>query len=222
MREFCRQRVRAGVAGDERPRVDLRHVPEPLLVEVAEIDEDPELATARDQPPARVGQATARVGARRGAERNALGEPVRPAPDGTERPQPRLVPERERLELGVDRLRPLDVQDGRGRQRGIVVDGIQVRHGAGDRDLAGELERGQPARGTGRDAGGPAVIKRIGQRLAPQPVRIGLGVVAGKIAVGSIGEHREDRRPGRRPPASAGDRGGRPTCRRRAARDRRP
>ena len=190
-----RQRVGARVAGDQRARFDPGDVPEPLLVEVAEIDEDPQLATARHQSPAGVGQPAAGVRARRRAEGDPLPEPVRPAPHRAERAQPRLVPERERLQLRVDRLGPLDVQHGRRRQRRIVVRGVEVRGRAGDRDRARQLERGQPAGGAGRYPRRPAVLERIGQRLAPQAVLLGVRPRVREIAAGAVGEHREDRAP---------------------------
>ena len=46
LREAAAERVGAGVAGDERPGVEPRDVPEARFVEVAEVDEDAELGAA--------------------------------------------------------------------------------------------------------------------------------------------------------------------------------
>jgi hypothetical protein len=56
------QRVRARVGHDERPLGDRRDVPEAALVEVREVDEDPELLAGAHQRDAGVAQPRAGVG----------------------------------------------------------------------------------------------------------------------------------------------------------------
>ena len=118
------ERVRARVGDHERLGGDLRDVPEPALVEVGEVDEDPERVALAHERAAGVGEprADVRRGGRR--ERHAVPERVRPAPRDAERAQPERVQRGQALELRVDRLRALDVHDrpdrpaarGRGRR----------------------------------------------------------------------------------------------------------
>ena len=65
----------------------LGDVPEARLVEVAEVDGDPELGAAAHEPDARRRQARPGVGRARVGERHAVGERVRAAPDRAERAQ---------------------------------------------------------------------------------------------------------------------------------------
>ena len=91
--------------------VIFRDVPEPALVEVGEVDEDPErVALAHERA---AGVREPRTAVRRGGrrERHAVPERVRPAPGEAERAQPERVQRGERLEVRVDRLRALDVHD---------------------------------------------------------------------------------------------------------------
>src|SRR3954463_8665350 len=76
-----------------------------------EVDGDPELGAALDEPPAGGREARAGVGARRELELHAAAEAVRAAPHRTEAAQPGRVPELERLQVLADRFGALDVQD---------------------------------------------------------------------------------------------------------------
>ena len=76
-------------------------------------------------------------------------------------------------------------------RRGEGLDEVLAEQLAGSRRA---LQRGQRRwHGVGQQWPEPTGLERIGQRLAPQPVGIEVGVVARKVAVGSVGEHGEDR-----------------------------
>src|SRR5437588_5582082 len=96
------ERVSGGMARDDRAEFEAREIPEPGLVEMADVDEDPELRAASDQSTARSREARARVGRRRRDERDPECERVGAAPDRPERAQSGRVPQLERLKLRVD------------------------------------------------------------------------------------------------------------------------
>ena len=85
------ERVRIRMRGDERRVGQRGDVPKALLVQMREVDQDPELVAGLDQRLALIGQARAGIRRAREAERNAVAENVRPAPDRAERAQARLV-----------------------------------------------------------------------------------------------------------------------------------
>jgi hypothetical protein len=95
----------------ERRRAQLGDVPEAALVQVREIDEDPH-AVARPHELAARGR-QARTGVRRAGEpeRYTLGEGVGTAPDEAEGAQARTIEHLEGVELGIDRVRALEVED---------------------------------------------------------------------------------------------------------------
>src|ERR1700729_404224 len=100
--------------GHHRTRLRTLHVPEPGLVEVAEVDEDAQIGTTANERLARGSQPGPDV--RRGGpdELDAVREVVRAAPHRTQRSQPRRVPEIERLERCIDRLGTLEMEHRRG------------------------------------------------------------------------------------------------------------
>ena len=148
------------------------------LVEVREVDEDPELLARAHERAAGVGQAA--LGG------HAVGERVRPAPRGADRAQPERVERGQQLEAGVDRLGALDVHDGEHVLAELEVAG-RARHPHRSRPL----EREQLA-----DAG-----ERVGDGELVPDGRLRLAV--GRIAVGV---RREDREEAAREPAGAGAR----------------
>src|SRR3954449_4581999 len=89
-----------------------------------EVDSDPELGAALDEPPAGGREARAGVRTRRELELHAAAEAVGAAPHRTEAPQPGRVPELERLQVLSDRLGALDVQDQA--ERAVLEAGIEV------------------------------------------------------------------------------------------------
>jgi hypothetical protein len=117
-----------------------------------------------------------------------VAEVVGAAPHRPERAQPRGVPERQRLEAGVDRLGALQMQDGRGRP--IVVAGrIELGDGADDADLARRLQRQQPAGRPGGERRG------IGMSDGRRQLYLQHAVIArdrNPAIVGRGGEDRED------------------------------
>ena len=86
----------------------------------------------------------AEIGRRRPYELYAVGEVVGPAPDRSQRPQSRCVPQVERLELGVDRLGALEVQH-RGRRAVPGFGRVEVCDRPRDRDVPAALEAREPA-----------------------------------------------------------------------------
>ena len=110
-------RMRVGVRRDERRVGERGDVPKTLLVQVRQVDEDLQLVADVDQRLALVGQAGAGVRRAREAERDAVPENVRPAPDQPERAQAGLVQHLQHLEVAVDRLGALEVQHGRHARR---------------------------------------------------------------------------------------------------------
>ena len=102
-----------GMGRDQRRRRDRRHVVEALGVEVREVDEDAQLVAGPDQLAPERRQPRPGVGVARIAERHAVPEDRRPAPDRPERAQPRRMQEMERIEIGPDRLGALHVHHRR-------------------------------------------------------------------------------------------------------------
>ena len=163
--------------------VDIRDVPEPALIEVGEVDQDPERVALAHQRAAGVGEP--RAGVRRGGrrERHAVPERVRPAPREAERAQPERVQRGQALELRVDRLRALDVHDRPDRPAGLQVEvGARAHHAHGSL----LLEREQLP--------DPGERRRVRQRV--RDGRLGRGVRAAcgveREAVGMLGEDREE------------------------------
>ncbi len=108
-------RVGVGMAGDERCRRELGHVPEAPLVQVRQIDHDAQRVAATDERLAGFREPRADVGRAGIPEGHPMRESVRAAPDGTDRAQARGMKDLERIEARVDGLGPLDVEhDGQG------------------------------------------------------------------------------------------------------------
>src|SRR5437868_14303854 len=107
--------MRIRVAGDQGRLRQFRDVPEASLVEMREVDQDPEAVALGYEAAVGRRQPLADVGRRGEAEGDALCECVRPAPDKADRAQPALVALREVPELRLDRLGPLEGQDRRSR-----------------------------------------------------------------------------------------------------------
>ena len=105
--------MRVGVRGDQRRIAKFGNVPETAFVEMRQIDQNPQLVAGADQRLAEIGQARADIGRRRTAERHAVAERIRPAPDRTERAQPRRVKHVQKLESRINRFGALDMQHRR-------------------------------------------------------------------------------------------------------------
>ena len=140
-----RQRMGVRMRRDERRVGELRHVPEAGLVEVRQVDQDAARVAVGDERAPGIGQPRPGVGRRREAERNAAGKGVRPAPDEPERTQAGLVEDVEEVEIGVDRVRALDVQHARehaAADRALDLGGAAADlHGARRGALDAEQER---------------------------------------------------------------------------------
>ncbi len=130
------ERIRVRVGRDERRLGELGDVPEAGLVQMREVDEDPEQVAGVDEVAARVGQPGAGVGRGGEAERDALGEGIRSRPDDAERAEAAAVPVVEIGEIGRDRLRALEVDDRVHPPRHDLI------RAADDRDVEA-LERGE-------------------------------------------------------------------------------
>ena len=183
----------ARVGGDERPVGDLRDVPEPALVEVREVDEDPELVARLHERAAGVREPGADVGGGDGRrERDAVAEGVRPAPRDAERAQAARVQVGQVAQPGLDRLGALDVHDGLDRAGQLEVGGL-----AHDAQRALRFEREQLVDGRVRRR----LRERVRDRGLGRRVRAALGVE--REAAGVLGEDREE---AAREPARAGTR----------------
>src|ERR1700745_766582 len=95
------------MAGNQRTGVGARDVPKAGLVEMAEVDHDPQLAAAAHERSPSVGEARSSIRTRWRDERDAVAEVGGPAPDRSQRPQPGGIPELQCLKPGVARLRDL-------------------------------------------------------------------------------------------------------------------
>jgi hypothetical protein len=195
--------VDAGVAGDQRPGVELGDVPEAGGVEMAEVDRDAELTAAAHQPLAGLGEPRPGVGRRRELERDAVRERVRAAPDEPERAQAGRVPDLERIEVGVDRLRALEVEHDAERlagQAGVEVGGVADEP---DRAVRGFEQPEQPRAERADRAGGLLPVDRRG---------VGDLVAAGRTLDVPVAGRRQHGEHARGEPARAGardrDRGG--------------
>ena len=97
--------------GDEGRIADSGDVPEPALVEVRQIDQNPQPVASADQLLAEVRKTGSRVGRRGTAERHAMPERIRPAPNGAERAKSRLIQYVQELEIRVDCFRAFDMKN---------------------------------------------------------------------------------------------------------------
>ncbi len=132
------ERVDVGIRRHERGGRQARDVPEALLRYVRQVDHDPQRVARVDQPLAGLGQARAGVRTRGEPHRHAVREQVGAAPHRTQRPQPGRVEHVQQGKLGIQALRPLQVQDDR---EGAARDGVL--------HLAGAAAQGdRPGRGT--------------------------------------------------------------------------
>ena len=105
-------RMGVGVGGNQRCVGKLRHIAESLLVEMRKVDLDLQPVAGLDQFLAGIGQPVAGIGRGGEAERHAVAEGVRPAPDDAERAQAGGVKHLQHGEIGVDRLGALDMEHG--------------------------------------------------------------------------------------------------------------
>ncbi len=108
-----RHRMGVGMGGDERRVADRGDVVEALFVQVRQVDHDLELVALADQRLAGIGQAGAGVGVAGIAERHAVAEDGRAAPDRAERAQAGGVPDVQRVKIGADRLGAFHMHDRR-------------------------------------------------------------------------------------------------------------
>ena len=106
-------RVRVGMRGDQRRIADRGDVPEAAFVQMRQIDQNPQPVAGADQRLAELGQTGAGIGRRRTAERHAVAERIRPAPDRAERAQPRRIQHVQDLEIRVDGLGAFDMKHRR-------------------------------------------------------------------------------------------------------------
>ena len=102
-----RERVRVGVARDQRRGAQLRDVPEAFFVHVRQVHQDAELVAGAHQRLAGVRQSGPGVGRMGKQKWDAFAEIVGPTPHRTERPQAGGVEDFQHVQLGVDRLRRL-------------------------------------------------------------------------------------------------------------------
>ncbi len=127
-------RVHVRMGRDERRVGEPGDVPEALLVQMREVDHHAEPVAGLDEGAAVIGQARPGVGARRIAERDAVAEHVRAAPDRADRAQARLVEHVEQAQVRIDRLGALDMHD-RGEGAALVAL-ADLRRAAHHLDLA--------------------------------------------------------------------------------------
>ena len=183
------ERMGTRVGDDERLLGDRGDVPESALVEVGEVDEDPELVAGPHERAAGSGEPGADV--RRGGrgERHAVAERVRPAPRDPERAQPARVQRGQVLEAGLDRLGALDVHDRPDRPGELEV--AALAHDA-QRPLG--LEREQLV--------DPGVRRRERQIVRDRRLGLNVGAALG-VEREAVGVRREDREEAAREPAGA-------------------
>jgi hypothetical protein len=79
------------MGGDQRRIAGLGHVPEALFVEMRQVDQNLQPVAGADQFLAERRQTGTGIGRRRTKERHAMPECIRPAPNQTERAQPRFM-----------------------------------------------------------------------------------------------------------------------------------
>jgi hypothetical protein len=143
-----------GMGGDQRRVREAGNIVEALFIEVRQIDHDPELVAGPDQVLAGIGQPWSGVRIAGKAERDAVAEYGRTAPDRAERAQTHGVEGVERVEVGSDGFRTLHVHD-RGDGAGFHA-GAEVGRAAADleRTFGGPLHPHQmPGHGDGRCLG---------------------------------------------------------------------
>ena len=122
------QSMRVGMRGDEGRIADSGDVPEPRFVEVRQVDQDPQPVAGADQLLAEVGQTGSCVGRSGTAERHAVPERIRSAPNRAERAKSRLMQYVQQFEVRVDRFRAFDMKNRR--QHAVLqasLDVIDVR-----------------------------------------------------------------------------------------------
>ena len=106
------QSMRIGMRSDEGRIADGGNIPESALVEVRQVDQNPQPVAGRDQLLAEVRQAGSRVGRRGTTEWHAMPERIRPAPDRAERAKSRLIQDVQEFEFRVDCFRAFDMKNG--------------------------------------------------------------------------------------------------------------
>ena len=111
-------RVGVGVRRDQRRIRDLGNVPKAALIEVRQIDQNPQPVAGADQRLAEIGQTGAGIGRGRTAERHAVAEHIRPAPHRPKRAQPRCVQHVKQFEIRIDCFGAFDMQHRRQRAVG--------------------------------------------------------------------------------------------------------
>ena len=180
LRGIGHERVHAAVREHDRPVGEPRHVAEARLVQVRDVDHHAQLVAGADELAARWREAGTRVRRPREAERDAVAERVRAAPDDPERAQPALVPRVEVPESGLDRLRALEMQDRAGLLAGETA--LQL----GDRPHEEEIPL-RDRRDLVRDALGALERQRLLHRhlvalggAHDERARIGRGSVLGR------------------------------------------
>src|SRR5262245_29156697 len=105
------QSMRVGMRGDEGRFADSGNVPEAAFVKMRQIDQNFQSVAGADQLPTEFRQTGPRVGRRGTAERHAMPEHIRPAPNGAKRAKSGLIQHVEDLEILIDCFRALDVKD---------------------------------------------------------------------------------------------------------------
>src|SRR5262245_33262935 len=105
------QSMRVGMRCDERRVADSGNVPEAAFVKMRQIDQNFQSVASADQLSSEIRQTGPRVGRRGTAERHAMPERIRPAPNGAERAKSGLMQRVEDLEILIDYFRALDVKD---------------------------------------------------------------------------------------------------------------
>jgi hypothetical protein len=138
------------VRRDDRPGRQAGDVGEARGVEVADVDQDPQLRAAAHQRQSGRGEPRAGVGRGGEAEGHAVAEGVRPAPDRAQRSHAGGMPGVERRQARIDRLGALQMQhDGQG-----PVGVAAVQRGAVGDHRDGAVARGrQPVRAADRAGG---------------------------------------------------------------------
>src|SRR5438270_13896291 len=87
-------------------------VPETLFVDVRNVHHNPELVAGSNQRLTTIGEAGSGIGRVGKQVRHAFTEVIRSTPYWTERPQTSRVEDLQRVEVRIDRFRPLEVNDG--------------------------------------------------------------------------------------------------------------
>ncbi|QTK82616.1 Hypothetical protein AT6N2_L1925 [Agrobacterium tumefaciens] len=165
------ERMRIGMAGDQRLVSGLCHIPEAFFGNMREVDENAEAIAFLHQRKTGIGKTGRGVGRHGIGKRNAMAENIVPAPHRAERAQAGGIKHFQRVEIGADRLAAFHMQHS---GEDILCKGLaDVGRGTAESPRVSLIEPQRNRRLFHGNIKGRQALQRRSERRVVVPLRVG-------------------------------------------------